>query len=73
MRRKNLKKKHEINNWIANDTNEQLQRVGTLKYINFFTIHVDTHIQRVSYIISRQYMILNVFLPFFLSFSLSLN
>ena len=56
-----------------NDTNEQLQHLGTLKYINLFTTHADTHIQRVGYIISGQCMILNDFLPFFLSFSLSLN
>ena len=47
--------------------------MGTWKYINLFTSDVDTHIQRVGYIISGQYVILNVFLPFFLSFSLSLN
>ena len=44
-----------------------------IKYINLFTTHADTHIQRIGYIISGQYMILNIFLPFFLSFSLSLN
>ena len=27
---------------IADDTNEQLQHVGTLKYINLFTTHTDT-------------------------------
>ncbi len=46
----------------TNDTNEQLQQVGTLTYINLFTTHADTNIQRVGYIISGQYMILNVFL-----------
>ena len=60
-------------NLAVDDINEQLQHVGTLKYINLFATHADTHIQRVGYIISGQYMILNVFLPFFLSFSLSLN
>ena len=50
---------------MVDNTNEQLQHVGTLKYINLFTIHADTYIQRVGYIISGQYMILNVFLPFF--------
>ena len=44
MRRKKLKKKHEISNLIVDDTNEQLQHVGTLKYINLFTTHTDTHI-----------------------------
>ena len=57
----------------TNDTNEHLQHVGALKYINLFTTHADTHIQRVGYIINGQYMILNDFLPFFISFSLSLN
>ena len=35
---------------IVDDTNEQLQHVGTLKYINLFTTHADTHIQRIGYI-----------------------
>ena len=39
-------------NLVVNDANEQLQHVGTLKYINLFTTHVDTHIQHVGYIIN---------------------
>ena len=50
---------------IADDTSEKLQHVGTLKYINLFTTHVDTHIQRVGYIINGQYININVFLLFF--------
>ena len=63
-----MKKKLDID-----DTNEQLQHVEILKYINLLTTHADTHIPSVGYIISGQYMILNVFLPFFLFFNLSLN
>ena len=37
---------------VADDTNEQLQHVRILKYINLFTTHVDTHIQRVGYIVN---------------------
>ena len=37
---------------IVDDTNEQLQHVGTLKYMNLFTSPVDTHIQRVGYIVN---------------------
>ena len=47
----------------------KLQHVGTLKYNKLFNIHVDTHIQRVGYIISGWYMTINVFLPFFFSSS----
>ena len=52
MRRKKLKKKHEISNLIADDTINKLQHVGTLKYNNLFNIHADTLIQRFGYIIS---------------------
>ena len=51
----------------------KLRHVGTLEYSNLFNTHADAHIHRVSYLISGQYMIINVFLIFFLSFSLSLN
>ena len=37
-----MKKKHKISNLVVDDTNEQLQHVGTLKYINLFTSHADT-------------------------------
>ena len=73
MRQKKLKKKHEINNLTVDDTMNKLQHMGTLKYNNLFNIHADTHIQRVGYIINGQYITINVFLPFFLFFRLSLN
>ena len=38
-------------NLTADDTMNKLQHVGTLKYINLFYTHVDTHIQHVGYII----------------------
>ena len=52
MRQKKLKKKHEISNLTADDTMNKLQHAGTLKYNNLFNTHVNTHIQRVGYIIS---------------------
>ena len=44
--------KQAWNNLVVDDTNEQLQHVGTLKYINLFTTHAGTHIQRIGYIIN---------------------
>ena len=52
MRRIEAEKETLNNNLVVEDTNEQLQDVGTLKYINLFTAHVDTDIQRVGYIVN---------------------
>ena len=51
MRRKKLKKKHEISNLIVDDTNEQLQHMGTLN-VTIFLIYMHTHIFNVSVILS---------------------
>ena len=41
------------NNWVVDDTNEQLQHMGIWKYVNLFTTHADTQIQRVGSIINE--------------------
>ena len=54
------------NKFVADATNDNLDHVGTLKYINLL-LHIDIHLQRVKYIINEQSMNINVFL-LFLSF-----
>ena len=73
MRRKKLKKKHEMYDLTVDNTMNRLQHVGKSKYDNLFNTHADTHLQRVSYIINGWYITINVFLPFFLFLRLSLN
>ena len=54
------------NKFVADATNNNLDHVGTLKYINLL-LRIDIHLQRVKYIINGQSMNINVFL-LFLSF-----
>ena len=52
------------NKLVEDTANNNLDHVGTLKYINFL-LHIDIHLQRVKYIINEQSMNINAFLLFF--------
>ena len=52
------------NKLVEDTVNNNLDHVGTLKYINLL-LHKDIHLQRVKYIINEQSMNRNVFLLFF--------
>ena len=56
--------KHEVTNFVADATNNNLDHVVTLKYMNLL-LHIDIHLQSVKYIINEQSMNINVFLLFF--------
>ena len=56
-----LEKKYDK---LVEDTANNFDHVGTLKYINLL-LHIDIHLQRVKYIINEQSMNINVFFLFF--------
>ena len=52
------------NKFVEDNANNNFDHMGTLKYMNLL-LDIDTHLQRVKYIINEQSLNINVFLLFF--------
>ena len=64
IRRIEAEKKAWSNKFVADATNNNLDHVGTLKYMNLL-LDIDIHLQSVKYIINEQSLNISVFLLFF--------
>ena len=64
LRRIEAEKEAWSNKFVADATNNNLDHVVTLKYMNLL-LYIDIHLQSVKYIINEQSMNINVFLLFF--------